>query len=83
MDFERFSAEPNDTAATAETISSLPFTISNSKITNGSDENDYYKFTATASGKITIRLRGLSADLQLKVYDVNQSLQGQSLQPGT
>ena len=57
------STDGNDSISTAADIS-LPGTVSQTVGFSG-DENDYFKFTASASGTVTVALQGLSADIDL------------------
>ena len=66
------SADGNDSIQTAADIS-LPGTVSQT-IGFNDDENDYYTFTASQTGTVTVELQGLSSDIDLEFLDSSGAL---------
>ncbi|MFP6730555.1 MAG: M10 family metallopeptidase C-terminal domain-containing protein [Alphaproteobacteria bacterium] len=75
------SADGNDSLSTAADIS-LPGTVSQTIGFSG-DENDYFKFTASAAGLVTVELQGLSADIDLEFLDSAGALLSFSVASGS
>lgn len=44
-------------------------TSQSGSVGNGTDTNDFFKFTATSSGTVTFKLTGLGADLDLRAFN--------------
>ena len=70
----------NDTFITATNIS---LGTSYNKEIDSSTDVDYFKFTTSSAGTITVSLTGLTANLDVKLYDSSQSLLNSSANSGT
>ena len=71
----------NDTFATAQLVS---VGSSTAGVISSLSDPDWYKFTTTGAGTITVTLSGLSADADLQLYGELQSLlRAESLNAGT
>jgi len=70
----------NDTFAAAQTVA---VGSSTSGISSSPSDDDWYKFTTTGAGKVTVVLSGLSADANLALYDSTQVLLASSSLTGT
>lgn len=72
--------EPNNTkeSAYAPVISDTTY---NGRITSAADE-DWFKFTPSANGNVTVLMNNMAYDYDLAVYDANSNLIGQSTNRG-
>lgn len=75
-----YDAGSNNTLATAVTI---PLNIDVKGRINTTTDNDYYKFTFTTGGTISVNLSTLPADFDLRLYNSAQTQVGISQNSGT
>lgn len=72
--------EPNETMSTATDVNTN--TNINGQISSSSDK-DYYKFTVSSTGDLSLVLSNLPKNYDLKLYNVSGTLLGQSIHTGT
>lgn len=83
VNFEDTGPEPGSTFDTALEIDPGAGVETSGRVGFGSDSDDLFVFTASQSGNVTMGLSGLSADIDLHVYNPNGTRIASSRNSGT